>query len=425
MRRRAPSPVPPAVVAASAPVRPTGRDGVSFRSMQVDIAIIGAGLTGLSLGVALAGAGRRVAVLDARAEPQLADDGFDVRIYAMGPASARWLEVSRAWSALDPARVAPVYDMSIRGDAPRGTAPDLALSAYRAGVGELCTIVEEREMARVLAAAARFAPNLEVVRPIGATALALDADAARVTLADGRVVEAQLVVGADGARSWARGAAGIAVDRFDYRQTAVVANFATEKPHHGVAHQWFRVEDDGAAGVLAWLPLPGRHISMVWSAPTPLAEALLGAAPEALAAQVAAAGSHLLGALTPIGRPAGFALVNQRAARLIAPRFALVGDAAHVLHPLAGQGLNLGFGDCAELHRVLDGARDCGETGRLRAYERARRSALAEMHALTHGIARLFAHPSPAVRLLRNAGLNLAGRLPVIPELLVRGAIRG
>lgn len=394
--------------------------------MKVDIAIVGAGLSGMSLGLAFAGTGRRVAMIDTRGEPAApSGDGFDVRIYAISPSSAQWLTRCRVWSALDPARIAPVYDMQVRGDASWPGADGLALSAYRAGIGELCTIVEEREIARVLAAAARFSPNLEFVRPVTPVALALDPDAARVSLADGRVVEAQLVIGADGARSWTREAADIGTSFFDYGQTAVVANFATERPHRGCASQWFRTEAGGGSGILAWLPLPGERMSMVWSAPPDLAAELLAESPAGLAERVAAAGSHALGALTPIGKAAGFPLRNQRARRMAARRLALVADAGHVLHPLAGQGLNLGFGDCAELFRVLSDADNCGETARLRAYERARKAALAEMHAVTHGLARLFAQRNPLARVLRNAGLNLAGRLPVIPELLVRGAIRG
>jgi 2-polyprenyl-6-methoxyphenol hydroxylase-like FAD-dependent oxidoreductase len=166
-------------------------------------------------------------------------------------------------------------------------------------------------------------------------------------------------------------------------------------------------------------------MSMVWSVSTQYADRLLVLDQEALAGLVAQAGMNKLGTLTCIGAPAAFPLRNQRAKRLIASRLALVADAAHVLHPLAGQGLNLGFGDCAGLCAALAGARDCGDPLALRAFERGRKAALAEMHAVTHGMARLFALDHPVARNLRNFGLNLAGRLPVIPKLIVRGAIRG
>jgi ubiquinone biosynthesis UbiH/UbiF/VisC/COQ6 family hydroxylase len=396
--------------------------------MNYDVAIIGAGLSGLSLGLALSQAGRRVAVLDTRPAQTfdpLPEGSFDARIYAISPASARWLEGSRLWSALDATRTAPVYDMQIHGDAAVTLVPGLTLSAYRSGIGELCTIIEERELARVMASAARFATGLEFLRPVQVVAMSGDEDAARLSLADGRVITAQLVVGADGARSWARERAGIAVDTFDYHQTAVVANFACGKPHHNIASQWFRVEADGASGILAWLPLPGNRISMVWSVSTAFAQELMALEGQVLAERAALAGLNKLGAFACVGEPAAFPLRNQRARRLIGSRFALVADAAHVLHPLAGQGLNLGFGDCAALCAVLAGARDCGDPLALRTYERARKAALAEMHAVTHGIARLFSLDHPVARGLRNFGLNLVGRLPVIPRMIVRGAIRG
>ena len=398
-------------------------------TVKYDVLIVGAGLTGMSLALALAGAGRRVAVLDARDAPLVpaaaADAPFDTRIYAIGPASAAWLETSKVWSALDRSRIAPVYDMQVYGDSARDQVPSLALSAYRAGIGELCTIVEERELARVLASAAQFAPRLTIIRPATALRLQLEADAARVALADGSVLEADLAVAADGARSWAREAAGIAVDTIDYRQTAIVANFDCERPHHNCAAQWFRQEAGGGSGILAYLPLPGRRISIVWSVASDEALRLSSLAMPLFAERVAAAGMHSLGALAPAGERACFSLSNQRARRLAAPRLALVGDAAHVLHPLAGQGLNLGFGDCAELFDRLQSVRDCGEFGALRAYERARKAALADMHFVTHGLARLFASPHPGLKALRNIGLNLGGRLPVLPELIVRTAVRG
>lgn len=430
--------------------------------MKYDVIVAGAGLAGTSLALSLAAQRRSVLLLDARPAPSgiahaLPAAGFDQRIYAISPASVAWLTDLKLWQALDAARIAPVYDMHIHGDAPdalrapwqsaassaaaQGSTglpgvpgvPGLHLSAYRAGVGELCTIVEERELARVLTQALSFASGVEVLRPVELASLQCDADAARLTLADGRVVSAKLIVAADGARSWLRGAAGIASDDIDYAHTAVVANFEIEKLHFNCAAQWFRAEADGASSVLAWLPLPHNQVSMVWSGPDALAAELLALPPGALAARVAEAGGHWFGALSPAGAAASFPLRNQRARSLIAPRVALVGDAAHVVHPLAGQGLNLGLGDCAELARVLGGAvsaqsamtvRDPGDALVLRRYERARKAALLEMHMVTHGLQRLFSSQQRAVRVLRNMGLNLIGQLPVLPRLLVQRATR-
>jgi ubiquinone biosynthesis UbiH/UbiF/VisC/COQ6 family hydroxylase len=258
---------------------------------------------------------------------------------------------------------------------------------------------------------------------VAAERLVLEEGGVHLELDGGRVIEAALAVAADGGNSWARNQAGIAVDNTEYGQTAVVANFRCARPHRQCAYQWFRVEEDGAGGVLAWLPLPGDRFSIVWSVSQGLAERLMHEPEGAFTARVAAAGMHALGELQFVGARGAFPLRNRRARQLAATRFALVGDAAHVLHPLAGQGLNLGFGDCAALYRALEGARDCGDRLRLRAWERERKTALLEMHAVTHGMARLFGATHPLLRAVRNAGLNLGGRIPVLPKLLVQGAI--
>ena len=425
--------------------------------MDDDVIVVGAGLAGLSVALALAAQRRRVRVLDARDMQPLppASAQFDQRVYAISPASVEWLKSIRVWQNIDAARITPVYGMRIHGDAPdaanlpwlnKDAQDGLHLSAYRAGVGELCHIVEERALLRAVEGAVGYASGIEVLRPVELASLKTEAGSVRLTLADGRVLDAALIVGADGARSWIRAAAGIAMDEMPYGQTAVVANFLASTPHFNGATQWFRMEPDtGAAGgangaigaatganatmpggmsVLAWLPLPDQHISIVWSAPDALAAELAALTPEDLAARVTDAGQGLLGALRPAGICTTFPLRNLRAKSLIASRVALVGDAAHVVHPLAGQGLNLGFGDCAALADTLAGMRDAGDALVLRRYARAREAAVLEMHALTHGLQRLFSATHPALRGLRNVGLNLTGQLPVIPQWLVQRATR-
>jgi ubiquinone biosynthesis UbiH/UbiF/VisC/COQ6 family hydroxylase len=483
--------------------------------MKHDVLIVGAGIAGLALGLALAQAGRRVQIVDARAPAQSgasvpsgapsqsgapaqsgapSGGGYDQRIYALGPANVAWLESLRLWGAVDPSRVTPVYDMRVLGDAPAGwlregfpklpalprlprlpglpglphlkgmpgwiglpvaageagvavgsgaaggtvkaaadcAAPAVAeggvhLSAYQAGLAELCWIVEEREIARVLESAAGFATGLEIIRPVQAQALRQLDGEVELQLADGRTLSAQLLVACDGANSWVRGTAGIGSTLHDYHQTAVVANFRAEKPHHNCAYQWFRREDDGSASVLAWLPLPDGQVSMVWSADDKFAAYLQNLDSDLLAAAAAAAGGNVLGAFTPAGNRAGFKLRNLRAQALIAPRVALAGDAAHVVHPLAGQGLNLGLADARALALALAlaGQRDCGARLALRIYERERKAAILEMHAVTHGLMELFSATHPVVRAARNMALNLTGRLPVLPGLMARRAARG
>ena len=195
--------------------------------------------------------------------------------------------------------------------------------------------------------------------------------AAHVTLASGETLEADLIVGADGAHSWVRAQIGSKATRRDYRQTGVVANFKAEKPHGETAYQWFRDTE-----IIALLPLPGDHVSLVWSARTDHADALLALDPAQLAAEVETATQNMLGALECVTPAQGFPLALQTVDRLIAPRVALVGDAAHLIHPLAGQGMNLGLRDVAALADVLankEAFRDLGDPVLLRRYERARR----------------------------------------------------
>jgi ubiquinone biosynthesis UbiH/UbiF/VisC/COQ6 family hydroxylase len=201
----------------------------------------------------------------------------------------------------------------------------------------------------------------------------------------------------------------------------VVANFTTTLPHHGVATQWFQCD-----GVLALLPLPGARVSMVWSTETALAESLLALNHEELAAQVSAAAHGKFGDLRVITPAAAFPLRIQRVQRLVMPRLALIGDAAHNVHPLAGQGVNLGFRDARELAQVLAqrGAQhDCGDLPLLRRYERARREDIATMQFTTDNLQRLFNNEDARLAKLRNFGLRLVNRQSRLKNLLVRHAV--
>jgi ubiquinone biosynthesis UbiH/UbiF/VisC/COQ6 family hydroxylase len=223
-----------------------------------------------------------------------------------------------------------------------------------------------------------------------------------------------------------RAQAGIGAEERAYGQTAVVANFACARPHRNVALQWFQGAGHGGA-VLALLPLPGEHVSMVWSAADGEAQRLLALEPPALARAVESASHGALGELQLLAPARGFALRRLSARRLVVPRVALVGDAGHVVHPLAGQGANLGFQDARMLARVLqarEAFRDPGEIRLLRRFERARAEAILAMRATVHGLFLLFEVEGGLASRMRNAGLNLADRMPVIKNILMRHAMR-
>jgi len=385
-----------------------------------DVLIAGAGLVGLALAPALADAGLAVALLERMplAVPEPDAGTWDTRVYAISPGSAAYLRALGAWQALAADRIAPIESMRVAGDA----GGRLEFSAWDLGERALAWIVEERALKAALAPLVHAA-GVTTIAPCGFASLTFTAEACRLGLDDGRVATARLVVGADGARSWVRAAAGIHAIPKPYGQTAVVANFACEKAHHGRAHQWFR--SDG--GILAWLPLPGRRISIVWSAPEQLAADLMAHDTATLAERVAAAGGNALGAFECITPPAAFPLQFLRLPAVIAHRLALVGDAAHGVHPLAGQGVNLGFGDAEALAAVLrerGPVVDAGARVLLERYARRREGPVRAMQTVTDSLARLFGIGAPWVRFARNFGMAAIDRLPVAKRLLAQSAFR-
>lgn len=383
-----------------------------------DVAIVGAGLVGSSLALALRDSGLSVALVEARAPVPLPDDGsWDNRIYAISPGSAQFLEQLGIWSTLDAQRITRVEAMAIYGDDGQAR---LDFNAYEAGLGQLAFIVESRLLQAALWQALHAAAQVRVFCPAACAALSLDADAARLTLEDGTQIAAQLIVAADGAHSWVRQQAGIAAKDKDYRQLGVVANFATELPHQGTAFQWFQPE-----GVLAYLPLPGNRISIVWSLQEDLAQGLLQLPPAEFSARVAAASGMRLGALELLTPPAAFPLHLITPDTLVQARLALIGDAAHQVHPLAGQGVNLGFADAKALAQVLAerGLRDCGDVYLLRRFARARSEEILAMQVVTDGLQGLFNRSRPMLGWVRNAGLAATNRLSWLKQQLLKHAL--
>lgn len=386
---------------------------------EVDVLVAGAGLPGLAAAAALARQGLEVVVADRDPLPDHVPQGeaIDVRVYAVSPGSASFLDTLGVWSALPKSRVTPVESMRVQGD--EGAV--MTFSAYDLGERALAWIVEERELRAALAGAARAA-GVAVINGDFAQLTFLP-ERAQVAFGDGRETAARLVVGADGVRSWIRERAGIVASPRSYGQTAVVANFACERPHRGCAWQWFRAD----GGVLAWLPLPGERISIVWSAPEPLAAELLALDTDALAARVSEAGGHVLGDLSLVTPPATFPLSFLRLPAVVAHRLALVGDAAHGVHPLAGQGVNLGLGDAQALASVLaerGPIHDPAAPLLLERYARRRAEPVLAMHAVTDGLARLFGSRRRGLAALRNFGLSAVEALPIAKHLLARPALR-
>ncbi|WP_153111956.1 UbiH/UbiF family hydroxylase [Propionivibrio limicola] len=386
--------------------------------MQFDLVIVGGGLAGLALAGALRDTRLKIALVEEHPPKRPATAGdWDARVYAITPANARFLQKIGAWKHLDKTRLAPIHAMQVHGDG----GARLDFSAYETGVDELGWIIESSHMACELWENVKRQSNLTLFCPARPRALAISDAAAELTLDDGQKLSAALLVGADGRDSWVRETAGLSALNTPYGEMGVVANFACEKPHRGIARQWFCRD-----GVLAWLPLPGERISIVWSTPEAHATELLALSPEALCERVAEAGGQELGRLSPLTAPAAFPLRLMRVPRTVAPRLALIGDAAHGIHPLSGHGINLGYQDAETLAGLLAATpdwQDIGSERLLRRYQRARREETVLMQTTTHALHELFRETLPGIPALRNLGLSLTNRLPIAKNLLVRYAL--
>lgn len=384
----------------------------------LDVVIVGGGLVGLSLARALADDGLSMALVEPQPPARVPErEGWDNRIYAISPGSASFLSQCGVWEQMPQARVTRVEAMRVCGDDAEAC---LEFSAYDAGLRELAFIVENGRLQHALWEAMRER-NVQICCPASLAALDFRDDRAVLQLDDGTVLEAGLVVGADGAESRVRARAGIGVTPHDYGQIGVVANFTCARPHGGTAFQWFLRD-----GVMALLPLPGNRVSLVWSIHQARGRDLLALPAGELCAAVESASRGQLGALDLIAPAAAFPLRLQRVKQLTKPRVALVGDAAHNVHPLAGQGVNLGFRDARELARVLrerGPQRDCGDFGLLRRYERARREDVATVELTTDGLQKLFSSDAVLASRLRNRGLEFVDRQPLLKNFLVHQAV--
>jgi 2-octaprenyl-6-methoxyphenol hydroxylase len=381
---------------------------------RYQVIVVGAGLVGAAAALALGRQGLRVALVE-RQPPQIPADRWDTRIYAISPASQRFLERIGAWQRMDAGRVQPVFRMDVSGD----TSGAVRLDAYQAGVSHLAAILESGRLQHALWQALESDGSVALHCPAAIESLERGDGFSRLKLADGRVLEAELIIGADGAASRIREWAAITATLIPYGQSGVVANFECERPHRGTALQWFFDSD-----ILAWLPLAGgNRLSMVWSTQTAHADELVALDPAALAEKVQAAGHSRLGALRLLTPAAAFPLRLIRVESAVVPGVALIGDAAHGVHPLAGQGVNLGFGDAEALVEVLMQHRrvSLGDVRVLQRYARMRAEPVQRMQALTHGLHHLFGDSRAAW--LRNAGMQIVDHLPPLKAALVREAM--
>lgn len=386
---------------------------------STEIAIAGGGLVGLTAALLLAQAGYTVVIIDPVTPLLVRDEPYDLRTYALTPASRRILASVGIWAALDQSRIAAFAGMHV-WDGVRGGQLTFS-SDLMPGAAVLGYIVEQSNL---LAAAQHAAQAQSLIAGLGGQVSAVTdgSEYCTVRLSDGRELRANVVLACDGSDSPVRELCGIPSADHDYGQHAIVANVTTTLPHGDIARQRFGVD-----GPLAFLPLPpGDLSSVVWTTTATTAQWAIRCEDDEFCATLAAAFDHRLGAITASSRRLSFPLRRRHAATYARDRIALVGDSAHVIHPLAGQGLNLGLLDCAMFAEVLttaprDGLRH--PQSWLKRYARARRGDNLAMLTVTDQLNRLFALRSPWLGWLRNTGLVGLNRMPAAKRLLAAHAM--
>lgn len=390
---------------------------MSLEAQNFDVVIVGAGPVGLTLALALtqSAPGIRVAIVDRR---QL-DVPKDNRASAIAAGVRRIFEALGVWGDME-SQSQPILAMRITDSGIR----DLARPLFLSFDGEVAPGEPFAHMVPNTASGAALmaaASKVTVIAPAEIAAWSGAGHGATLTLADGRVLRAPLIVAADGAQSNLRQRAGIGTVGHDYGQTGLVATISHELPHEGVAYEHFR-----PSGPFASLPLPGNRSSLVWTETRENAGRYLAMERDALALEIEAAMGSTLGAVTLEDGLKGFALRLQLARSFIGPRLALVGDAAHVVHPIAGQGLNLGLKDVAALAEVVVEAMrlglDHGAEDVLARYQTWRRLDTASMAVVTDGMNRLFSNDVAPIRALRDFGLGLVDRAGPVKAALIRAA---
>lgn len=391
-------------------------------SFDSDILIVGGGLNGPALALALAQSGRSVTVLDGQSRPVMEGTEFDGRSYALALVSKRLLDAIGVWEKVDHEAEA-MRDIKVTdGRAGEGAGPFFMHFDHREiEEGPMGYMVEDRFLRRALLDAMDDEPLITQMYETSVVAQDITATGVTVSLADGATRSAQLLVGADGRSSGTAKRAGIGRTGWGYGQTALVACVAHELPHHGVAHQFFM-----PPGPLAILPLPGNRCSIVWSETDKRAQEIQALDDDAYLEVLRPRFGDFLGEISLEGKRFTYPLNLTLANSFIAERLALVGDAAHGMHPIAGQGLNAGLRDVGALAEVISDATKRGEDFAtelvLQRYQQWRRFDTATLAVATDGFNKLFSNDNPILRVGRDLGMGIVNSIPRLRRGFIREA---
>ena len=392
-------------------------------SEDVELLVAGGGLNGMVLGIACADAGLKVAVIDRQDPATMLGEQFDGRTSAIAYGSKLVLDGIGVWPMLA-AEAEPIREIRVADDdsplflhydhkelAPGGT-----------GDTPLGYIVENRVLRRALFERAGALPSFSLLAPRLVGTVTADDTSAIATLGDATRIHARLVAAADGKDSPLRHAAGIRTVEWRYKQTGIVTTVAHERPHAGIAIEHFL-----PAGPFAILPMTGNRSSIVWTEDAALAPHLVKLPDTEFAAELGARFGDFLGAIEPVGPRWAYPLSLMQAERYIARRLALIGEAAHVIHPIAGQGLNIGIRDCAALAEAIIDARrlglDIGDDAVLERYQSWRRLDAVLLAGVTDGLNRLFSNRITPLKLIRDVGLAAVNRLSPLKRILMHHAM--
>lgn len=386
-----------------------------------DVLIVGGGMVGASLACALASRPLRIGVVESVAFGAAAQPAYDDRSIALAYGTRCIFEGMGLWREIA-AAAAPIERIHVSD---RGHFGATRLRADAHGFEALGYVVESRALGRVFAAALAVLPGVKLINPARVTAIESATDRLRVRIEQGaaaRTVTARLVVGADGAESSVRRWSGIGVQRAEYGQSALIANLTPEYPHRNVAYERFT-----DSGPLALLPMTDERCALVWTVRTEQCAAIQSLDDDAFLARLQERFGGRLGRLLRVGARASYPLALVRARRYTAPRLALIGNAAHTLHPIAGQGFNLGLRDVAALAEVIRDAmaagQDIGAGPALARYEEWRRRDQEHVLRATDGLVRLFSNDRAPLVLARKAGMLLVDLLPPAKRALMRRAM--